>query len=134
MHVRHSSKSPESPYHESKETYHFKNELAPKDEEVVVTKSENCAFIGTNLTELLGLSGIKELVVCGVLTHHSVDATVRHASAIGYRVILPANCTASFAIKLLCGDVVPAALVQDLFLANLNGEYCEVVQRVDFDC
>ena len=130
VHVRHSSKDPNSPYHRLKKTYKFKGELAPNSEEKVVTKSENCAFIGTDLHEFLQASQISELVVCGVLTHHSVDATVRHANALGYKVIVPENCTASFPLILPSGEIVSSEMVQEIFLENLNGEYCKVVSHV----
>jgi nicotinamidase-related amidase len=82
------------------------------------------------LSERLESSNVTELVVCGVLTHHSVDATVWHASATGYRVVLPSSCTASFAITLTNGKTVPSDQAQEIFLENLNGEYCEVVRHI----
>ena len=42
--------------------------------------TQNPAFINTELESLLREKGITELVVCGVLIHHSVDATVRATS------------------------------------------------------
>ncbi|MDP6967485.1 MAG: isochorismatase family protein [Gammaproteobacteria bacterium] len=130
LHIRHSSKSSNSPYHASKPSFAFKPEVFPKDNETIITKSENCAFVGTNLKSYLDSQEIKELVVCGVLTHHSVDATVRYACALGYNAYIPENCTASFSITTKSGCVISSDLVQDIFLTNLDGEYCQVVDRV----
>lgn len=130
IHIRHSSKSLSSPYHPSKETYEFKPEVYPKPDELIITKSENCAFVDTDLHEELKSLNSTELVICGVLTHHSIDATVRYACAIGYRVTVPSNATASFPIATLAGKVISSNLVQDIYLSNLNGEYCQVVENV----
>ncbi len=93
---------------------------------MVFTKSENCAFIGTGLGQWLKDRGVSELVVCGVLTNNSVDATVRVAAGKGYRVFLPSDATAAFPLRRLDGKFVAAEDVHWIFLSNLNGEYCEV--------
>jgi nicotinamidase-related amidase len=51
----------------------------PSDAEPVIAKSTNSAFIRTALDDMLSDLGVTTLVVCGVLTHNSVEATVRHA-------------------------------------------------------
>ena len=130
IHVRHSSKSLKSPYHSSKETYEFKPEVFPRPDESIITKSENCAFVDTSLHQELKSLNSSELVICGVLTHHSIDATVRYACAVGFRVTVPSNATASFPIAISGGKVISSDLVQDIYLSNLNGEYCQVVENV----
>ena len=53
VHVRHASKYPASPYHDSAACFAFKPELAPREDEAVITKQENCAFIATDLEQVL---------------------------------------------------------------------------------
>ncbi|OZG73927.1 hypothetical protein BTA51_09090 [Hahella sp. CCB-MM4] len=131
FHVRHASKFPGSPYHPDKASHAFKPEVAPLDSESIVTKSENSAFIGTNLNCLLKSQGISELVICGVLTNNSVDATARVAAGYGYTCYLVSDAMAACGMTLLSGDVVEAEKVHEIFLSNLHGEYGTVCYSGD---
>lgn len=125
-HIRHSSKFEESPYHESN-LFDFKDIVTPVDGEAIMTKSENCAFIGTNLESHLKAENISDLVICGVLTNNSIDVTVRVAKALGFAVNVVSDATASFGIQGLNGKYYPSDDVHWLFLSNLNDEYCKVL-------
>lgn len=131
VHIRHASKFPDSPYHPDSPYYGFKKEAAPQGEETVITKSENCAFINTNLNQWLQDQGVTELVICGVLINHSIDATVRVAAANGYSVFLPQDATAAFPLARLDGKSVTAEDVHWIFLSNLQGEYAQVARAQD---
>lgn len=126
IHVRHSSRHARSPYHSSSEHFTFKPRVLPIAGEPVVTKSENCAFIHTALDSLLKDRQVSELLVCGVLVNHSVDATIRVAAGLGYRVILPHDATAAFGMMLRGGRYVPPGDMHEIFVSNLEGEYCTV--------
>ena len=126
VHVRHSSKFEESPYHRDSAHYSFKDEVMPVESETVITKQENSAFVSTALDSVLKESEIHEIVVCGVLVNHSIDATVRVGAALGYKVFLPADLTASFGMKLLNNEIVSAEQVHNIFLSNLHTEYCKI--------
>ncbi|MBN8429589.1 cysteine hydrolase [Microbulbifer salipaludis] len=125
-HICHASKFPDSPYYPHSPYFAFKPEVIPREGEPVFTKSENCAFIGTNLDEWLKECDIQDLVICGVLTNNSIDATVRVAAGLGYRVFVPEDATAAFPLKRLDGKHVPAEDVHWIFLSNLDTEYCRV--------
>lgn len=62
-------------------------EVAPMDEERLVIKSEASAF-GTGLGDALNSDGVEWLFVCGVWAEACVDATVKSALKLGYRVVL----------------------------------------------
>jgi len=126
IHVRHASKLPASPYHSSSQGFTFKPQVKPLENEIVVTKQENCAFIGTHLDKTLKELGIIEIVVCGVLVNNSVDATVRVASGLGYKVNLVHDASATFALKTIDGRFFSSNDVHWLFLSNLHEEYCIV--------
>jgi len=128
VHIRHSSKSASSPYHRGSPHFEFKPEVKPQAAEVVIIKQENCAFIGTDLEAQLRQQGVSELVVCGVLINHSVDATVRIAAALGFKVLLPADATAAMGLKTQAGDYVSAERMQDICLSNLSGEYAQITE------
>lgn len=127
VHVRHSSRSPESAYHARSPGFAFKLKVQAGLKEVVVTKRENSGFVNTSLHAELKQLRCDKLVICGVTTNHSVDATVRHARALGYKVRLVTDACAAFPLKLTSGDIVSAQLVHDIFCANLAGEYAELV-------
>ncbi len=126
IHIQHSSKFPDSPYHRDSDFFNFKAEVTPLTNEPIITKRENCAFIGTELNALLKERDITELVICGVLTNHSIDATVRVATALGYTIYLPSDLTASCGMTLLDGSTLTAEEVQNIYLSNLDGEYATV--------
>ena len=62
-------------------------EVAPLDGERLVIKSEANAF-GTGLGDELKAAGAEWLFVCGVWTEACVDATVKAALKLGFRVVL----------------------------------------------
>ena len=102
VHVRHDSVEPDSPYRPDRPSHAFKRETAPEPGEPVIGKRGHSAFVGTALEATLDGLGATTLVVCGVLTHNSVEATVRHAADLGYRVFVVAD--ACWAVDLANGD------------------------------
>lgn len=131
VHVRHSSKFERSPYHCGSAYFSFKSQVMPASNEQVITKRENCAFVDTDLKQLLVEKGVSELVVCGVLTNHSIDATVRMASGLGFTVFVPHDATAASALMLLNGIHLSSEDVHWTFLSNLNHEYCMVCSSAE---
>ncbi len=127
IHIRHASKHSDSPYHSSAATHQFVEQLAPLENETVITKYENCAFIGTNLQETLEQLAIEQLTVTGVLINHSVDATIRYAAGQGFDINLPASATSAMAIKSKNGVNATPLEAHSLLLANLDEEYCTLV-------
>jgi nicotinamidase-related amidase len=127
VHVRHDSTDPGSPYRPDSPGHPFKAAVQPLANERIVGKSTNSAFIGTPLEAALDEIGATTLVVCGALTNNSVEATVRHGGNLGYRVFVVADACWAADKRDLSGRLWAAADVHALSLANLNGEYAEVV-------
>jgi nicotinamidase-related amidase len=94
--------------------------------ETIVAKQTNSAFIGTDLEALLEERGATTLVIAGVLTHNSLEATVRHAGNLGFRVAVPADACWSVDVRDRAGRLWPAEDVHQLSLAVVHGEYAEV--------
>jgi nicotinamidase-related amidase len=127
VHIRHDSVEPGSPYAPERPGHRFKPSAAPLDGEPVVGKHANSAFIGTGLEGLLDELGATTLVICGVLTPNSVEATARHAGNLGYQVFVVGDaCWAVDKIDLR-GRRWLADDVHALSLAHLQGEYASVV-------
>ncbi len=126
IHVQHLSRDPDSPYHPGQPGCDFKEEARPQAGELVVQKSTNNAFTDTGLGPYLDNKGIHTLVIAGVATNDSVEATVRMAGNLGYETYLVADATATADRTDLAGRVWRAEEIQALTLANLHGEYVTV--------
>jgi nicotinamidase-related amidase len=127
FHIRHDSTERSSPYRPDAPGHRFKSEAAPLAGEMVIGKSANSAFIGGALEEALDAVGATTLVMCGVLTNNSLEATVRHGGNLGYRIFVVADACWAVDKTDLSGRLWPAEDVHALSLANMHGEYAEVV-------
>jgi len=127
IHVRHDSSEPQSTYRPGQAGNEFKPEAMPRPHETVLPKRTNSAFIGTGLEQLLRTNGYSTLVVVGVSSSNSVEATVRMSGNLGFRTYLVEDGTWSFDKRDWGGRLRTAQEVHDMSLANLNGEYCTVV-------
>jgi nicotinamidase-related amidase len=127
IHVRHDSVEPNSTYRPGQRGNEFKPEAMPAPGEAVVVKHTNSAFIGTDLERRLRAAGRSTLVVAGVSSSNSVDATVRMSGNLGFRTFLVEDATFTFDKCDWNGRMRSAEEVHALALATLHGEYCTVV-------
>jgi len=67
------------------------------------------------------------LVIAGVITNNSVEATVRMAGNLGFATWLVEDACFTFARADWNGLMRSADDVHAMSLANLDGEYCTVV-------
>jgi nicotinamidase-related amidase len=100
--------------------------VRPTGEERVIEKNFPNSFRATDLDKVLKAAGVKELVVAGMMTHMCVDASVRQAADLGYKVTLLGDACATRA-QSFGGESVPARQVHAAFLAALNGFYAKVI-------
>ena len=126
-HIRHDSTEPDSHYRPGQPGNDFKSEARPREGETVIAKQTNSAFIGTDLEARLGTAQQTLLVITGVITNNSVEATVRMAGNLGFDTFLVEDATFTFGRKDWTGTFRTAAEVHAMSLANLDGEYCTVV-------
>jgi len=127
IHVRHDSRDPCSHYRPGQSGNVFKPETAPLPDELVIAKTTNSAFIGTDLELRLRGTGHSALVVAGVITNNSVEATVRMAGNLGFDTWLVEDACFTFGRKDWQGTLRSAEKVHAMSLANLDGEYCTVI-------
>jgi nicotinamidase-related amidase len=127
FHIRHDSTSAASAYRPGQIGNDFKDEVQPLDGETVIAKTTNSAFIGTDLETRLREDGVETLVIVGVATNNSVEATVRMAGNLGFDTYLVEDCCFTFARRDFNGRLRSAEEVQNMSLANLHNEYCTVV-------
>jgi nicotinamidase-related amidase len=130
-HVRHDSVEPHSHYRPGQPGHDFKPEAVPLPGEPVIAKQTNSAFIGTDLEERLRAGGHDALVIVGVITNNSVEATVRMAGNLGFDTWLIEDACFTFDRRDWNGTLRPAEDVHAMSLANLAGEYATIVTSAD---
>jgi nicotinamidase-related amidase len=74
--------------------------IAPRENECVVTKHTNDAFLYTFLEPLLRKHRAQTIILCGLYTELCMEDTVRSALQRGFHVIVPPECTAG--LSLVC--------------------------------
>ncbi len=75
-------------------------EIAPQDDEIVVTKTTDSALTGTNLRLTLGNLGISQVVCCGIFTDQCVSSTVRSLADESFAVVVVEDACAAGSEKL----------------------------------
>jgi len=100
--------------------------VAPAANEKVIEKNYPNSFRETALETRLEAAGTRHLVIAGMMTQMCVDATVRQAFDLGYRITLAADACAT-RDQSFGGQTIPAAQVHGAFLAALNGLYAKVL-------
>jgi nicotinamidase-related amidase len=120
VHIQHISKKPDATYFIPGERgTDIHDSVAHFEGEPIVHKHDKNAFLNTDLLQLLKSWGIERLVMCGMMTHMCVDATVRAAYDLGFQVILAEDACATRDLQY--GDTtIPAEHVHKAFLAALK--------------
>lgn len=127
IHVRHVSGEPGSAYGPAQKCSQFKEVAVPVPGELIITKHTPSAFVGTCLEAALWEESFDTLVLCGMTTNTSVEATARMSGCLGYETYVAADATATFDKRDYTGTLRSADEVHALSLANLHGEYATVV-------
>jgi nicotinamidase-related amidase len=127
FHIIHSSKNPDSRFHESHSGFEIKDEVKPINGEPVIKKNVHSAFIGTDLKERLEKQGINSLVIIGMTTNHCVSTSTRMAGDFGYNTFLISDATAAFDRIGINGEIFSSEIIHQTALANLNNDFAKVI-------
>jgi nicotinamidase-related amidase len=127
IHVRHSSTNPDSKLHKSKPGFEFNDHVKPLDNEVVLTKKVNSAFIGTKLDKILYNMNIKTLVFVGMTTNHCISSTVRMSGNLGFETYLISDSTACYNTMGIDGKMIDCNIIYESSLANLSKEFAIII-------
>jgi nicotinamidase-related amidase len=95
-------------------------ELAPLENELVITKGCSGIFNGTAFDQICRNMGIDSLIFCGVATNYCVETAVRDAGDRGYEVIMVSDACAAI-----------TAEQERLAAEVLDGVYCRVLTTDD---
>ena len=80
----------------------FRPEFVPAPGEIVATEHWcSSGFANTDLDLQLKKHGIHQLVVIGLIAHTCIEATVRYAAELGYRVTVVKDATADYSDEMM---------------------------------
>ena len=127
VHIRHISRQAGSVFAPGQSGVLFQPALAPLPDEAVFEKNVTDAFIHSGLERWLHARGISQVVIVGVASENSVEATARTASNLGFVTRVVADSCYTFAKCDLAGRLRSAEEVHDMAMANLRDEYAQVL-------
>jgi nicotinamidase-related amidase len=129
--VRHISRAATSVFAPGQSGAEFQERFAPLALEHIVEKNVPDAFVNTGLERWLHVRGIRDVVIAGVSTNNSVEATARTAGNLGFSTVVVADACFTFDKTDFGGTLRSADEVHLMALANLHGEYADVRTTAD---
>ena len=105
--------------------------VSPRADEDVFRKHYPNSFRDTGLLDRLQGMSVKRIVICGMMTHMCVDATVRAAFDHGFECIILGNACATRSLSYQ-ETTIPASHVHGAFIAALAAVYGTVKSVDDF--
>ena len=105
--------------------------IKPLENELIITKQYPNSFRDTELLSILKKHNIKELVICGMMTHMCVDTTVRAAYDLGFINTLINDACATKCQEFRSVFVTPD-MVQASYMAAIDGTFAKVMSSGDF--
>lgn len=127
IHVQHLSHSPTSVFWPAQSGVEFQEAFMPRAGETLIQKRVPDAFCNTGLQAHLQDGGIRQVVVVGVATHNSVEATARTSGNLGFETWVIEDACYTFDKSDFWGEHRSAQTVHAMSLGNLHGEYATVV-------
>ncbi len=124
--IRHISRASGSGFAPGQAGAEFQARFAPLDDEHVVEKNVPDAFVNTGLERWLRARAIRRLVLVGVSTNNSVEASARSAGNLGFATVVVSDATFAFERRDFGGTLRGADAVHLMSLANLEGDYATV--------
>lgn len=124
--VRHISRSPDSVFAPGQPGAGFQERFLPLAQEHVVEKNVPDAFVNTGLERWLHARSLRRVVIAGVSTNNSVEASARSAGNLGFDTVVAADACFAFDKRDYGGTLRSAEEVHLMALANLDGEYARV--------
>lgn len=126
VHVRHMARAPGGSFWPGSTNCEFQPRFEPLPSEHRMEKNMNDAFAQSGLERWLRLRDISSLVIVGVSTNNSVEATVRAAFCLGFDVTLPDDACYTYDKVDYLGVLRPAEDWHVMALSNLHGEYATI--------
>lgn len=131
VHIRHISREAGSVFAPGQPGALFQAEFEPQPGEQVLEKNVPDAFVNSGLERWLRVRGLDAVVIVGVASENSVEATARSAGNLGFATCVVADACYTFAKADFAGRPRSADEVHDMAMANLQGEYARVLSMDD---
>jgi nicotinamidase-related amidase len=131
IHVLHDDMHPDSPFRKGEPGAEPMPCAVPKAGETVFWKHGSSAFHGTGLDAHLKAQGVTELVVAGAVAAFCVTSTVRQASDLGYKVLLPQDALLGFDLPAHDGGRLDAGTVFRVTLSLLGADFATLTTTAD---
>ncbi|MAS14798.1 MAG: isochorismatase [Nitratireductor sp.] len=100
------------------------DEIAPGEDEIVLPKSSSSVFVSTHIDYILRNLGVKQLIICGLITDQCVESAIRDACDLGYLVTQVTDACLTYSqerhdnslrtIKGYCRQVTTEELIAEL--------------------
>ena len=132
IHVQHISTQPDAAYLlPCTKGAEFHSSVQPAKNETIIKKHYPNSFKDTGLLNYLIKNQINHLVICGMMTHLTVDATVRAAYDLGFSCTVLHDTCAARQLE-FNHTLIPEQNVHFAFLAALQNLYATVMSADDF--
>ncbi|TDR32780.1 cysteine hydrolase family protein [Hydromonas duriensis] len=128
VHARHISRFSDSVFWPNQEGVEFQDDFLPLSHEQIFEKNVPDAFAHSGLERWLHVRGIESLIITGVVTNNSVEATARSAGNLGFNCHVVGDGTFTFDKTDYNGILRSADEVHAMSLANLDGEYATIIK------
>lgn len=131
VHIQHLSTRPDASFFlPGTDGVEIHEDVRPLPGETIVQKHFPNSFRQTPLLERLHSLDVQRLVICGMMTHMCVDASVRAAVDLGLECLLAEDACATKPL-IHAGEMVPARHVHLAILAALDKTYAKVAPAAE---
>jgi nicotinamidase-related amidase len=121
VHIRHNARSGAD----------IHRHVTPTKKEKVISKDRVNGFKDTDLLKYLRAHKVKQLVICGMMTHMCVEAATRAAHDFGFDCILIGDACATKDLK-YDDKIIKAVDVHLSTLSSLDGYYAKVMNTEEY--
>lgn len=132
IHVQHISTRPDAVHFlPCTKGVEFHEEVSPLKNELVIKKHYPNSFKDTSLFNQLSKLKINHVVIAGMTTHLSIDATARAAYDLGFSCTVLHDACAAKNLE-FSSMLVPAQNVHNAFLSALQTTYASIISVKDY--
>jgi nicotinamidase-related amidase len=126
FHIQHLSREAKSPLRPGQSGVEIKEIVKPLEDEPLIQKNVNNAFVGTELEKRLRQSDYSTLVITGLTTDHCVSTTARMAGDLGFNTFVVSDATATFDRVGPDGKLSDAEAIHTIALVSLHEEFATI--------
>jgi nicotinamidase-related amidase len=127
FHVHHHSLEEGSAFRADRSGAKVQPFAEPQDDESIVEKHVNSAFIGTDLEQQLNALDRPRLVICGATANHCVETTTRMAGNLGFDAFYIGDAVWAYDQSSVTGAMISAEQIHAVSMSNLHGEFATVL-------